>query len=160
MAVPEILEKWSSITYYASSPYRYNLMLFLKVMNITFLKVKNITCVLSSGGTRILLCGGHWGGKLRWGGGQKPKNLPKIADFGHFFFWWGQVGAEPLTGDKCLLRPPWWSHWFSRDKWKNSFCLLSSRVCAFNPNLPGPFWGCSVSIWSQSHFWRLGKLCI
>ena len=31
---------------------------------------------------------------------------------------------------------------------------------SLNPNLPGPFWGCSVSIWSQSHFWRLGKLCI
>ena len=30
----------------------------------------------------------------------------------------------------------------------------------FNPNLSGPFSGCSVSIWSQSHFWRLGKLCI
>ena len=34
------------------------------------------------------------------------------------------------------------------------FLLL---LLSFNPNLPGPFWGCSVSIWSQSHFWRLEK---
>ena len=34
------------------------------------------------------------------------------------------------------------------------------QIRNINPNLPGPFWGCSVSIWSQSHFWRLGKLCI
>ena len=29
---------------------------------------------------------------------------------------------------------------------------ISSKV---NPNLPDPFWGCSGSIWSQSHLWRL-----
>ena len=29
--------------------------------------------------------------------GQKSKNLPKSADFGHFFFWGGR-GAEPLAG--------------------------------------------------------------
>ena len=28
--------------------------------------------------------------------GQKSKNLPKMDDFDHFFFWWG--GAEPLMG--------------------------------------------------------------
>ena len=33
-------------------------------------------------------------------------------------------------------------------------------ITVFNPNSPGPFWGCSVSIWSQSLFWRLWKLCI
>ena len=51
---------------------------------------------------------------------------------------------------------------------KMPFCYILSNfkdivvttLCLFNPNLPGPFWGCSVSIWSQSHFWRLGKLCI
>ena len=31
--------------------------------------------------------------------GQKSKNLPKMADFGHFFLLTGgQVGAEPPTG--------------------------------------------------------------
>ena len=34
------------------------------------------------------------------------------------------------------------------------------RWVGLNPNLPTPFWGCSVSIWSQSHLWRLKWLCI
>ena len=29
-----------------------------------------------------------------------------------------------------------------------------------NPNLSDPFWGCTVSIWSQSHLWRLEYLSI
>ena len=113
MAVPEILEKWSSITYYASSPYRYNLMLFLKVMNITFLKVKNITSVLSSGGTRNF--GGIEGQNaiLR---GKNPKICRKwlildifSSDGG------GGVGAEPLTGGNAPYANPWCRHWFFRD---------------------------------------------
>ena len=46
--------------------------------------------------------------------GQKSKNLPKMADFGIFFFWqggkWGG-GAEPLTGGQYPHAPPWCHHW-------------------------------------------------
>ena len=51
-----------------------------------------------------------------------------------------------------MQKSQFWKFW-ERD-------LFNIREYAFNPNLPDPFWGCSVSIWSQSHFWRLGKLCI
>ena len=39
---------------------------------------------------------------------------------------------------------------------------VSQCLCIFyfNPNLPTPFWGRPVSIWSQLHLWRLIWLCI
>ena len=120
------LKKWSSITHYASSPNRYNPMLFLKVMNIVFLKVKNITSVLSSGGTRNF--GGIEGQNaiLR---GQKSKTLPKMTNFGNFFFWrggggkWGQsLWLEEMPPMPPLMPPLVLSWLFS---WSNKKIILS-----------------------------------
>ena len=64
---------------------------------------------------------------------------------------------EYLNIIEFLIPYPFFSGWWiSTQLWRK---LLNWKSC-FNPNLPGPFWGCSVSIWSQSHFWRLRKLCI
>ena len=54
--------------------------------------------------------------------------------------------------------PPW--KIFSRFSW----CFLFGVFWAFlkfliKPNLPDPFLGCLVSIWSQLHLWRLKQLC-
>ena len=39
--------------------------------------------------------------------GQKSKNLPKMAVFDHFFFFWlGGAGGEPLTGGQMPPCPP------------------------------------------------------
>ena len=39
--------------------------------------------------------------------------------------------------------------------------LISYRLYMLTPIYPRtPFWGCPVSIWSQSHWWRLIWLCI
>ena len=44
--------------------------------------------------------------------------------------------------------------------WRSVIRPVTNKITIVDPNLPSSFWGCSVSIWSQSHFWRLGKLCI
>ena len=68
-----------------------------------------------SGGNRIF-CGGLRGQNtiLR---GQKSKNLPKVADFGHFFLLTGGgQGGEPPTGGGNAPIPPWCRHWMLCEK--------------------------------------------
>ena len=60
---------------------------------------------------------------------------------------WSSVPHSQLRSWLSFKYPPLWRS-------------TMQHPMPLNPNLPGPFWGCSVSIWSQSHFWRLGKLCI
>ena len=80
----------------------------------------------------IFLWGGIEGAKCN-SEGVKIKNLPKMADFGHFFLdGGGKWGAEPPTGGKCphapldaatawhvtfdsKLHPFLWSHIFWQD---------------------------------------------
>ena len=49
---------------------------------------------------------GHRGGKMWFWGDKNSKNLPKMADFGHFFSDGGKWGAEPPTGGECPPCPP------------------------------------------------------
>ena len=55
------------------------------------------------------------------------------------------LGNLPLVPQKC-----WQCKWYFI-----LFYQLPWTLGTFNPNLPDPFWGCSVSIWSQRHLWRL-----
>ena len=54
-----------------------------------------------------IFCGGASRGQNTFLRGQKSKKLPKMADFGHFFFWLGgKWGEKPPTGGKMPPMPP------------------------------------------------------
>ena len=50
--------------------------------------------------------------------GQKLKNLTKMADFGHFFFWLGESGGQSLRlgGIFPHTPPPWCRHCLAIDE--------------------------------------------
>ena len=80
---------------------------YLKNMRVgCVLKAQSpFTGMISSGGTRIFVVGASRGQNaiLR---GQIFKNLPQMAYFGHFFFWWGEWGeAEPQTAGNVPMPP-------------------------------------------------------
>ena len=55
----------------------------------------------------VCVCGGGaLSGKMQFWGGKKSKNVPKMADLGHFFFWLGASGGRASHGGgKCPMPP-------------------------------------------------------